>query len=342
VGGAMSPYSGRNSFGATAEVRTQDLPLALDVITDVLANPTFPEAELTEAKQLQLAALQSRADDVDTFADDAMLQTFFLQHPYRYPTGGTTASISKLTRQDLIAYHDRMVKPQGMVLAIFGDTTLAAAQALAEKTFSRLPAGKVPDDPEVVEAPPAEPRLKTITRPQQQAIVTYAFPAGTTTSPDRYVRDVMCAVFAGIGYPGGRLHESLRGQQLVYATFGTAVPGPKVGYFSIYAGTAPDKAGVVQEQIEKIVRGLQDAPPTEEELALGKTIAIASHAIGLESSGARAQAAALDVIYGLGTGEIFRYADEINKVTAAQVQEQARKIMDMSHRVVVVTQPEQK
>jgi zinc protease len=340
VGGALSPYSGRNSFGVTAQVRSQDLPLAIQVAADVLLNPTFPEAEFAQARQLQLAALQARADDVNTVANDALLQALFLQYPYRFPTAGTTESVTKLTRADLAAFHARMVKPAGMVLAIFGDTTPAAAQALAEKAFGGLPAGAAPESPAVAEAPPTESRVKTITRPQQQAIITYAFRAGIVDSPDRYVQDVMNAVFAGLGYPGGRLHAALRGQQLVYATYAYGSAGPQVGYFTIYAGTAPDQVGVVQEQIEQIIRDLQAAPPTDDELALAKTVAIANHAVGLESSGDRAQAVALDVLYGLGSGEIFRYAGEINQVTAAQVQEQARKIMALDRKVLVITTPE--
>ncbi len=161
------------------------------------------------------------------------------------------------------------------------------------------------------------------------------------TDASRYARDVLTAVFAGLGYPGGRLHAALRGAQLVYATWAYAVPGPDTGFYVIYAGTAPEKAAAAQQRIEQLVRELQAQPPTAEELALAKTVAIAHHAVGLESSGDRAQAVALDVLYGLGPGEIFRYADEINKVTAAQVQEQARTILDWPHRVQIVTTPQQ-
>lgn len=340
VGGILGPYSGRNSFGISAQVRSQDLPLALDVASDVLANPTFPEQELQQQKQLQLAALATRADDVDTFGNDMMLQTLFTQYPYRFPTPGTKESVGRLTRQDLVDFRAALVRPESMVLAVFGDVALDQAKALAEKTFGRLTGGAATLKPASDEAPPAEARVKTIPHAQQQAILDYGFRAGTVSDPDRYARDVMTAVFAGLGYPGGRLHNTLRNAQLVYATFAYPSPGPEVGYYTIYAGTAPDKAGVVQEQIEKLVQDLQAQPPTADELSLAKTIAVANHAIDLESSGARAQVVALNVLYGLGPGEIFRYADEVNKVTAEQVQQQARKILDLPHKVLVITTPE--
>ncbi|MCE5237075.1 insulinase family protein [bacterium] len=341
VGGVLSPYSGRNSFGVSAQVRSEDLPLALTLAADVLAHPTFPEEELQQQKQLQLAALAARADDVDTWASDLMLQTLFAQYPYRTPTAGKRESVERLTRQDLLSFHQALVRPETMVLAIFGDTTPAQAQALAERAFGQMQGHGATLQPAPAEPPPAEPRVQTVARAQQQAIITYGFRAGTVTDASRYARDVMTAVFAGLGYPGGRLHTALRGAQLVYATWAYAVPGPDTGFYVIYAGTAPEKAAAAQQRIEQLVRELQAQPPTAEELALAKTVAIANHAVGLESSGDRAQAVALDVLYGLGPGEIFRYADEINKVTAAQVQEQARTILDWPHRVQIVTTPQQ-
>lgn len=340
VGGSLMPFSGRNSFGVSAQVRKQDLPLALNVASDVLAHPAFPEQELQQQKQLQLAALQTRQDNVDVFAGDLMLKTLFQRYPYRFPPAGTVESVGRLTRQDLLDFHAAMTKGGSTVLAIFGDTTLDDAKRLAEQTFGRLPAGTVAVKPAAVEPPPAEPRQETLTRPQQQAIIVYGFRSGPVDDPNRYARDVMTAVFAGIGYPGGRLHNTLRDAQLVYATYAYETAGPDLGYYTIYAGTAPGQADVVRQQIEKLIRDLQAAPPDAAELALAKNIAIASHAIGLESSGSRAQAVALDVLYGLGSGELFRYAGEIEKVTAEQVQQQARDIMDLSDRVLVVTTPQ--
>lgn len=341
VGGSLSPYSGRNSFGLAAQVRSQDLPLALELAADVLRNPTFPEAELKQQKQLQLAAIASREDDVDSYAQDVMLQALFPTHPYRFPVPGTRETVAALTQQDLLRYHRQYVQPGNLVIAVFGDTTSAQAQEGVRKFFGDMPVATFIPQPHPAEAPLTTTVLKEVTRPQQQAVIIYGFRGPKVTDADRYARDVMSAVFAGIGYPGGRLHNTLRGQQLVYATFGFAAPGLEEGYYEIYAGTDPAKAETARAEIEKIVRGLQDAPPTPEELALAKTIALSSQAVALESSASRARDAALNVLYGLGTDEMFRYAGEIEKVTAAQVQEQARKWLPLDRKVLVVTTPPQ-
>ncbi len=339
VGGSLSPFSGRNSFGLSLQVLRQHLPLALEVAADVLRNPVFPAAELEQQKRQTLAALAARSDDVDTYAGDLLLSHLFAKHPYRFPVAGTPASVSSLGKQDLFAFHKRVCQPNAMVMAVFGDTTLEETRRLAEEAFGDWPAGALVPASPPAEPAPAQTRVIEERRDQQQAIINYGFRGPQVTDPDRYQRDVMTAVFAGMGYPGGRLHKALRDAQLVYATWAYAVPGPETGFFVVYAGTAPDRVAAAREKIESIVRDLQTAPPTADELALAKSVALAYHAVELQSSGARAQAAGLDELLGLGAEEMFRYAEGVQQVTPEQVQEQARKWLDLDHCVIVVTTP---
>jgi zinc protease len=273
VGGSLGPYSGRNSFGIASQVRSQDLPLAMEIAADVLRNPTFPEAELQQQKQLQLAALSRRGDDVDSFATDLMLKTLFVNYPYRFPTPGTRESVTALTRQDLTNFHQRLARPNNMVISVFGDTDLAQAQALVQRYFGSLQPQQIVPPQRPAEPPLTTTRKQEVTRPQQQAVVIYGFQGPKITDPDRYARD------------------------------------------------------------------LQAAPPTAEELALAKSVAISTQAVQLESSASRAQSAALDVLNGLGGDEMFRYAAEIAKVTPQQVQEQARKLMPLDRKVLIITKP---
>ena len=95
-------------------------------------------------------------------------------------------------------------------------------------------------------------------------------------------------------------------------------------------------SGVCRAEIKR----LQEEPVSAEELAKAKMACVAEHDVALQGSGARAQAAALDELYGLGSDEIFKYAAAINKVTPQQVQSEAAKLLDLTHCVVVITRPE--
>lgn len=339
VGGSLSPFSGRNSFGLSLQVLREHLPLALEVAADVLRNPVFPAAELEQQKRQTLAALAARSDDVDTYAGDLLLRHLFAKYPYRFPVAGTPESVSRLGKKELFALHKRLCHPNAMVMAVFGDTTLEETRQLVHDAFGDWPAGALEPASPPAEPTPGQTRVIEEKRDQQQAIINYGFRGPRVSDPDRYQRDVMTAVLAGLGYPGGRLHKALRDAQLVYATWAYAIPGPDTGFFVIYAGTAPDRVAAAREKIESIIRDLQATPPTADELALAKNVALSYHAVELQSSGARAQAAGLDELLGLGAEEMFRYAEGVQQVTAAQVQEQARKWLDLDHCVVVVTTP---
>lgn len=340
VGGSLGPYSGRNSFGVAAQTLSADLPRAMALAAEVLRHPTFPAAELAQEKQQILAALASRPDDVDTYASDLMLKGLFPQHPFRFPSVGSAEVVKAATKADLFAWHKRLCRPEAMVLAVFGDTTMAAVKAQAERWFGDWPATGGSLTPAPAPVPLAKREEVTEVRSQQQAVITYGFPGPRVDDPERYQRDVMMGVFAGIGGPAGRLHPALRGAELVYADWAYDVAAPEGGFVSVYAGTAPDKAAAAREKIEAIIRDLQASPPSAAELALAKVSALTNHATGLQSSAARAQNAALDELMGLGAEEMFRYTEGITQVTAEQVQAQARKWLNLERCVVVVTRPQ--
>ena len=107
----------------------------------------------------------------------------------------------------------------------------------------------------------------------------------------------------------------------------------------IIAGTAPKKVETVRTQIESILAKITTAPPTAEELDLGKRMAVAAHRMSLQTNGAMAQTMALDTIYGLGPDRWEGYEARIDAVTAEQVQQMAQRLLDLKRSAVVVTTP---
>ena len=276
---------------------------------------------------------------MDKVADLLLMRTLYTTHPYRLDPLGTEATIKALTRADLVAYHQRLIHAGGLVLAVFGDVQTPQVEALVAHSFAGLPAGSA-----APANPPQEPPLTTVKevvvkRDQQQAITNFGFPGERFDAPDRYKLDVMQAAFAGIGYGAGRLYEAMRGNQLVYATFGFAVRGVDPGYFGIYAGTDPAKADEARQRIIGLIKDIQATGITDEELQRAKKIAIATHEIRLQNPAERARVQASDELYGLGYDNYARYAGEIEKVTADDVLAMARKHMNLDHYVIAITRP---
>ncbi len=339
LGGSLAPYSGRNSFGLNAQFLSGDLPAALELTLDALFRPTFPADELERERQLTLAGIARQKDSVQMVAIQALLAELFHEHPYRFTPIGTEESVRDLTVADIKAFHAAFARAAATSVVIAGDVDADAAFAEVERLTQGLTAEppQPPDAP--AEQPIEQPRERIIERPQAQAIVACAFHALTVNDPDADVLDVLDAVLSGAGMPGGRLHDTLRGEQLVYFVHGTPMLGLDPGAYIIQAGTAPETVATVRERIEAIIRSLVAEPPSQDELELGKRAAIAAHRAGLETNASVAQTMALDVIYGLGAQNWESYDKRIEAVTAEQVQQMAQRVLDLERSAVVVTTP---
>ncbi len=147
-------------------------------------------------------------------------------------------------------------------------------------------------------------------------------------------------MLSGIGYPGGRLQEHLRGgnRQLVYLVHGFNWLGLEPGYFGIMAASSPEKMDRVVEIILEDVAALRDQPVPEEELEKAKTICVTMEQLSRQTNGSMALQAALNELYGLGYDHGDDYAERIASVTAADVQRVARKYF--THYTMVRTGPE--
>lgn len=341
IAARLAPFSGRNTLGLQAQSTSDNFPQMLGIVADCLMQPAFPQDQLERQRQLILAEISARQDNVDAVAMDLLADTLYRRHPYRMPLLGTTESVAALTRDHLAEFHSRYLRPNGMVLSIIGDVSAEQAVRLVEQQFADFAIGEIAPPPIAQEPEQAESRLQRQKRDQQQAIVLYGFPGPTITSSDRHALDVLSAVLAGTPIPGGRLHTALRDAQLVYASWGYPVPGIETGHYVIYAATAPERITETQETIEKIVAEMAARPADAQELERGRSMALAAQQLSIQASLERAQGMVLDELYGLGFDNSLHYADNVAQVTAEQVQQVAGRLLNLEAATIVITEPEQ-
>src|SRR5476651_2524121 len=136
VGGHIDSYGGNNSFGVNAEVLSSDFSVGLDLLADVLLNPTFPAAALEREREVQIAHIRARRDNLLKSASNAMRRTLFGNTGYGLDTLGTEASVTKLQSADLKTLHQKFAAPNNCVLAIYGDVKADEVKAAVEKVFA--------------------------------------------------------------------------------------------------------------------------------------------------------------------------------------------------------------
>jgi zinc protease len=337
IAGDINGFSGQNSFGVTAKVLKRYFAEGLDLLADVLINPTFPAEELEKKRQDILAALKRQEDELAFYTNKIFLQTLYQKHPYGMDILGSEDSIKKLTRQDLIDFYTRYGVAENLVIAIVGDVNRDLAKEKVEKLFKDFPQKKIQPPNIIPESPPNTIRIKEINKEKSQAHIMLGFLGTTITDNDRYALEVLNAILSG---QGGRLFLELRDKKsLAYVVGSFSREGIDPGYLGVYIATAPEKVKEAIKGIKEELKKVITSPVSEEELARAKKYLIGTYEIGLQSNASQASDLALNEAYGLGYDFYRHYPQKLLKVTVQDVFRVAKKYIDLDRYVMAIIQP---
>jgi zinc protease len=335
VGGSFSNYSGANTFGLAIEVLPDDLALALELLGDAVAEPTFKVSTLEKERESALAALTDDEDDVVTFARNSLRRTFFGSHPLGIDTRGTPAGVKAVTPAVLRKLHRELVVSGNTVLAVAGDFDPAKWTAQFKKLLARLPrGGRASDGPSFQGERAVAIELK---KPRQQAVVLHGFTGPGVRGADFYTSEVADEIFSGMA---SNLFERVRELKgLAYFVRSARVIGLDAGMFSFLAGTSPDQAAEVLAEFEAEVDRVKRGGVTKKELVRCQTRLKAAKRMSMQSNGSRAMQAALNALYNLPVNDWRNYDARIDGVTRGQLREFAKHRFDPKQRVQVVVKP---
>lgn len=330
IGGQLSFNSGRNTVYGSMSVLREDFTRSLGVFADCFLRPTFPESEFQRVKQLALGAIARRADNphqeiLELFADNLPAAS-----PYHLMEGGKADTVGRLSAADLKAYHAKYFNPAQMVVTVFGDVDPQQALKLVEQQFGSIPA-RLKAEQVVFDRPNALPA--TTVRHKQTAketgMVLFGYPAPSIFQKEDYAAlTLLDAITSGYSYPGGWLHEELRGEGLVYFVHAFSITGPAPGYLAVLAQTQPDKVDEVVRRVLKNIERAKDGKISAEEFRTAQQMVIALHAQQNTTLGEQARQAALDELYGLGYDYDKGFNARIESVKLDDVVAVARKYLN--------------
>jgi zinc protease len=226
-----------------------------------------------------------------------------------------------------------------MIVTVFGDIDPDNALAAVRRGFGGVKAN--PDLPPIkFDRPNAIPknvvRHKQIGKPTGMVMLGYE---GTSilNEKDHAALTVLDAITSGYNYPGGWLHEELRGAGLVYFVHALQLTGPVPGYFIVVAQTEPTKVDEVVGRIEKNLARAKEGKITQEEFDRAVEMIVSLHAQENTTIGAQAMQTAVDDLYGLGYDYDKSFDQRMKAVTLDDVVRVAKKYL--GHHVVVTTSP---
>jgi len=336
IGGHMDSYGGNQSFGLNAEVLSADFGIGLDLVSDVLLNPTFPANELEREREIQIAGIAARKDDLLKTAGVAMRRALFGDSGFGLDPLGTEETVQRISSADLKAFHQKLAVANNCVLAIYGDFDIATTKAAVEKVFGNWRRGE--------SVKPAVPPFKALesnrvaeSRDKKQAVLVIGFRGTTIHDDDHYALELIHEACSDLG---SRLFLRIREELgLAYYCGAQNFAGIVPGYFAFYTGTEPSKAGLVESELLKEAELLRTEGLTEAELNRAKAKIIGQKKIHRQDIGNLASITALDELYGLG----FQHSElddaKFEAVTLDQIKAVARKYLTPDGFVVSVVKP---
>jgi zinc protease len=337
IGGSIDSYGGNNTFGLNAEVLNVDFATGLDLVSDVLLRPAFPDAALERERSVQLAGIRAQNDHLLQSAFRAMRRTLFNGTGYGLDAIGSEEAVLRLSREQVAAMHRSCAIPSNCVLAIFGDIDPAKTLEAVRQAFGGWQGAQKP--PLNLGFRPRESVHRAVqVRDKKQAVVVMGFGGTTIRDPRRYALDLLQEACSDLG---SRLFLRVREElSLAYFVGAQHFSGVAPGYFAFYAGTLPEKAAVVEEEFKKEALLLQTEGLSEEELNRAKAKVVGHRKIARQDLGHIAMNAALDELHGLGFDHSESEDARYEEVTLEQVREAARQFLRPDAHVVAVAGPE--
>jgi zinc protease len=138
MGGSIDSSSGRNTYSVTVSVLKEDFEKGLEILSDVLMNPSFPEGEIEKQREDTLLAIKRIDENWEREVTRLFRYHFFIQHPYRNDLVGTEESVRGFTRKGILDFYRRIVMPNNMVLAVFGDIDNERVTQSVEQRFGHV------------------------------------------------------------------------------------------------------------------------------------------------------------------------------------------------------------
>jgi zinc protease len=324
-----------DSSAVSMNVLKQDFDTVFPIWLDVLKNPAFRQEKIDLAKTQANTAISRRNDDPNgiLFREVARLG-YGPASPYaRYPEYSTVASI---TRDDLVAFHDRFVHPNNMIVALDGDFDAAKMEKTLRQAFESWPKG--PQAPKAeFSAAPAKPGVYFVAKDDVTQANIGMVSAGTTrNNPDYYALVVMNEIFGG-GF-SGRLMQHLRSQRgLTYGVGGgMGADWDHPGLFRVSMAT---KSGTAVESVEALrgeVAALVNSPVTPAELAQAKESILNAYVFNMDTRSKALNQQVLLEFYGFPADYYQKYPAAIEKVTTEDVARVAKKYVQPDQLAVLV------
>ncbi|PVZ54514.1 M16 family metallopeptidase [Arthrobacter sp. H-02-3] len=341
VGGESNAATAKESTCYFARVLDTDLPMAIDVIADMITGAVLDPQEMEQERDVILEEIAMDSDDPTDVAHEHFVAAVLGSHPLGRPIGGTPAAIRAVARDSVWDHYRRYYRPDELVVTAAGgldhDVVCGlVVDALHSAGWNLEPAAAPVQRRSTERADiTGTAGLHVVKRPVEQANIIMGCPSLVATDDRRFVMSVLNAVLGG--GMSSRLFQEVREKRgLVYSTYSFASSYADAGYFGMYAGCTPSKVRQVIELLGAELDKLASDGISDEELRKAVGQLCGGIVLALEDTGSRMSRLGRAELVSGEYQDIDETLRQIKTVTAAEVQELARQLAAAPRTVTVV------
>jgi predicted Zn-dependent peptidase len=325
IGGNLDAFTSKETICFNVKSLSDHVPIALDVLTDMVLNPIFALPDIERERGVILEEIKIDEDNPDVLVHELFTQSFWNGHPLGKPILGTTETVAKLGQQQLFAYHGDRFHGGNMVFSAAGNLDHDKfTEAVAAKFSSLSIGGLLPE----LSAP--EPSARIVLRNKkalEQVQICLGVPAPSITDENRYATLILNTVLGG--GMSSRLFQDIREERgLAYSVYSDLSPYRDTGNLCVFAGTSASKTLQVVDLILAEFRNLKETPISAEELTRAKDQLKGNILLGLESSNSRMANLARQEMYFRQFFSVDEIIQRVDEVDAGQVQTMAQRLFN--------------
>lgn len=336
VGGMLDAFTSKEQICFNAKVLDEHLPIAFDVIADLVLRPKFDSQDVKKERQVVLEEIKMDMDNPEYLLHDIFTRGFWPEHPLGRPILGTSETVQSFRREHLSDRFPDWFAPDHLVISAAGNVQHEAVMALVEREFGGLKPARTLDGHL---APRTEAPIHLQTKRElEQVHICIGVPSLPLGHEARFAAAVLNNLLGG--GMSSRLFQNIREKEgLAYAVFSELTPYSDAGMLTVYAGTAKETIGQVIDMTIKEFRAMKESPVSTEELLRAKNHLKGSLMLSLESTTSRMSNLARQELYFGRFYSLDEILASIETVTLDQVQSLASELFQPEKIAVTVLGP---
>ncbi len=311
IGGHMDAFTSREYTCYSAKVLDEHLPIAVDVLSDILLHSVFDPKEIERERQVILEEISMVDDSPDNYIFDLLYKKAWSQHSLGLPTQGFSETVNRISRQDILDYMDKFYSSNNIIISIAGNIDFSAMMDLLEKHFGSF------NSSEEIKASPAH-KINSGVASKYKDLEQVHICLGTSgikiNDEQRYECYLLNTLLGGS--MSSRLFQKIREEKgLAYSVHSSNYNYNDTGLFIIYAATGAKKYSTALKLIVQELKDIKNNKISENELVRAKNQLKGLLMLSLESSGSRMMQLAKEEMYfkkHFTLDEIIKRIDEVN------------------------------